>query len=152
MNAKNKFDSSCEKSALSNDLLRVLAIDPGEKRVGLAISIPGLKISQPLKTVARIHLWGELGKIFEAYEIGTVVVGLPLRTDGTSGKEAELAEALAKEVSRRFKVEVELWDERFSTKSAEEALRLLGKKPSRHKESVDTIAATLILDEYLSSS
>ncbi|MDD2890755.1 MAG: Holliday junction resolvase RuvX, partial [bacterium] len=61
---------------------RILAIDYGEKRIGLAISIPGFKMVEPLKTLESNKLWEGLEEVFQQYDIKTVVVGLPLRTDG----------------------------------------------------------------------
>ncbi len=128
---------------------RVLAIDFGEKRIGLAISIPELKIPQPLRTIDRAKLWEELEKVFSQYEIETVVVGLPLRTDGTETRFSLRTRKFAKELGSKFKIPVKLWDERFTTCEAEATLRMLGKQPSRNKKEIDKLAATIILEEYL---
>ena len=128
---------------------RVLSIDFGEKHIGLAISVPELKIPQPLQTIERKNLWKELEKIFSQYKIETVVVGLPLRTDGTETKFTLITRKFAKELSSKFKVPVKLWDERFSTCEAESTLRMLGKQPSRNKEEIDKLAAAIILEDYL---
>ncbi|MDI6840740.1 MAG: Holliday junction resolvase RuvX [bacterium] len=128
---------------------RILAIDFGEKRVGLAISVPGVKIAQPLRTIDRIFIWDELKNIFTDYDIETVVVGLPLRTNGTKSNGTHNVRYFVKELQSKFKVPVKLWDERFTTKSAEQILRMSGKRPSRNKQIVDKLAATIILEEYL---
>ncbi|MBI4721581.1 MAG: Holliday junction resolvase RuvX [Candidatus Stahlbacteria bacterium] len=130
---------------------RILAIDFGEKRIGLAISIPKLNIPEPLKTIERKDLWAELDEIFKSYNIDTVVIGLPLHTDGREAKNTPIVKELAAEISVRYNIPVKLWDERFTTKSAEQLMHLLGKKPSKDKANVDRIAAAIILDEYLSS-
>lgn len=136
---------------------RILAIDFGEKRVGLALSVVGtycntpLHIPQPLKTVDRGDLWKELDEIFSSYKIETVVVGLPLRTNGRDADSTSVVKKLAEEIASKFNVPVKLWDERFSTKSAERILRTAGRQPSRDKKLVDKIAAAIILEEYLSS-
>jgi len=128
---------------------RILAIDIGEKRVGLAISVPGVKIAQPLKTLNRDFIWDELKEIFNNYKIETVVVGLPLRTNGAKSNSIHNVRYFAKELQSKFKVPVKLWDERFTTKSAEQTLRILGKRPSRNKQVIDKLAATILLEEYL---
>ena len=133
------------------DDTRILAIDFGERRVGLAISIPKLNIPQPLKTIERKNLWQELDEVFKTYNISTVVIGLPLHTDGREAKSTPIVKELAAELSIKYNIPVKLWDERFTTKRAEQIMHLLGKKPSRDKEAVDRIAAAIILEEYLSS-
>jgi putative Holliday junction resolvase len=128
---------------------RVLAIDFGERRIGLALSIPEVNIAKPLKTVDRDDVWDELSEVFTEYRISTVVVGLPLRTDGSDGKSVPTIKQFAAELRGKFNVVVKFWDERFTTRSAEQLLRTLGKQPSRDKALVDEIAAAMILEEYL---
>jgi len=128
---------------------RILSIDLGEKRVGLALSVPGFKIAQPLKTISRARIWEELKNVFTTYEIELVVVGLPLRTNGTESDGTRETKYFAKELQSRFRVPVKLWDERFSTRGAEQVLKMFGKHPSRNKPTIDKLAATIILEEYL---
>jgi len=129
---------------------RILAIDFGEKRIGLAITLPMLNIPQPLKTVERENLWHEMNEIFKNYNIGTVVIGIPLHIDGGDTKHTAVIKELAAEISIKFNVPVKLWDERSTTRSAEQLMHAFGKKPSRNKKMVDKIAAAIILEEYLS--
>jgi putative Holliday junction resolvase len=130
---------------------RVLAIDYGERRIGLALSIPEMNFAKPLKTVDRENAWDELDNIFAEYMIGTVVIGLPIRTDGRDGESVPAIKQFAAELRDKFNVAVKFWDERFTTRSAEQLLRTLGKQPSRDKGLVDKIAAAMILEEYLST-
>ncbi|MFA5032597.1 MAG: Holliday junction resolvase RuvX [bacterium] len=130
---------------------RILAIDYGEKRIGLAISIPGFKMVEPLKTLESKKLWEGLEEVFQQYDIKTVVVGLPLRTDGKDDKTTTKAREFAKAIQLKFNINVELWDERYSTVDVENILKDLGKHPSKEKGNIDKYAATLILEEYLAS-
>lgn len=129
----------------------ILAIDFGRKRVGIALSTTELNIPQALKTIPTQNLWEELDKIFKTYKIVIVVIGLPLRTDGTDVPSTIVVKKLAEDIGNRFNVPVKLWDERFTTKSAERILHTIGKKPSKNKPLIDKIAAAIILEEYLSS-
>ncbi len=128
---------------------RILAIDFGKKRIGLAITIPELNIPQPLQTIDIKNLWEELEKVFFQYNIETVIVGLPLRTDDTETEFTLLTKKFAEELGSKFKVPVKLWDERFTTCEAESILKMIGKQPSRNKKEIDKLAAFVILEEYL---
>jgi len=128
---------------------RILAIDLGEKRVGLAISDPLLITAQGLKTVERIHLLQEIKNLSNRYWIEEIVMGHPLRMDGSSGEKAEEAEEYALLLENELKIPVTLFDERFTSKEAERTLHELGIKPSREREKVDEISAILILQAYL---
>lgn len=145
------------------DEQRVIGIDFGHKNIGLAISVPGICISEPLKTVPRETIWAELKQVMKEYNISKIVVGLPLRTDGSEDKITTSARRFAQEVQEKFRIPVELWDERFSTHSAEEILRTnkqrmkMGrlKPPLQHhrkKKPIDHFAAALILEDYLEFS
>lgn len=133
------------------ELKRTLGIDFGEKRVGIAVSIPGFNIVEPLKTASSDKIWEELGKIFATYDIESVVVGLPLRTDGSEDKITESTRKFANELHKRFKISVKLWDERYTTLNAESILKSCGKRPTQTKGDIDKFAATVILEEYLAS-
>ena len=130
----------------------ILGVDPGQRRVGLAISDDEASLAFPLETVERTSLLAVLSRIAaitEEREVRHIVVGFPLRLDGTRGGAARRAEAFAKQVAERTGLEVELWDERFTTASAEESLRRGGVPGRRRRELVDQAAAALILQSYL---
>ncbi len=129
---------------------RVMALDVGEKRIGVAMNW-GTSCAFPYTVILRkgkedITVILSLAR---EYAIDTIVLGLPRRTDGTLGKEAEALQGFAEELRRRFPGEVVLWDERFSTKEAEKHLIALDTTRSRRKKLVDKIAACLILEAYL---
>lgn len=130
---------------------RFLGIDYGEKRIGIAISDPLFLIATPLKTIARKKIVEDLREITRIFSIKKIIIGYPLRTDGEKGKRTVEVEKFAKKIKEKFNIEIELWDERFSTIEAERLMRDRGEKPSRDKKRVDRIAASLILQSYLDS-
>ena len=133
--------------------MRILGLDIGERRIGVALSDPGAFLARPLETMPGAEsaegLYERLRPLFEEYEIGCVVVGLPLRMNADEGPEAvavrELADALAELVA----VPVVLWDERLTTVEATRMLIESGMRRSKRKRMVDQAAATLILQSYL---
>jgi len=130
---------------------QILGIDLGEKRVGIAITVPVLNIPQPLKTVDRKLIFEELEALLQKYRIVRFVVGLPLNMDGTKGKKAKEAEEFGKELRNRFNISVVFYDERLTTVHAEGIIHEAGKKIKDNKEIVDKISASLILEGYLES-
>jgi len=132
---------------------RLLAVDWGERRIGLALSDESQTLAQPLTTLTR-----RAGKRFpmrrllallEEHAVIGVVVGLPLAPEGTEGEAARQARELAREIARRADRPVELWDERFTTARALGAVREMGGTTRGRKEDVDALAATLLLQHYL---
>ena len=132
---------------------RILALDWGRKRIGVAISDPSGFLATPhstLKAFPRERLWEELGRIIEAENISSLIVGLPFNMDGSEGASAGEARKLVESV-RRFGLPVEVHDERLTSFEAERLLREMGKKPSRDKAMVDKAAAAILLQDYLDS-
>lgn len=130
---------------------RVLGLDLGDARIGVAISDPDRRLAVPLGTVhtgapadlkAIAKLVGENG-------VELVVVGLPLRLSGSAGESARKAEEFAGALRSVLPVPVVLHDERLSTVEAERALRDAGMSGRRRRRSVDRSAATVILQSYL---
>lgn len=130
---------------------RVLGVDLGEKRVGLAISDPTRTIAKPLETVDRRDIFRRLVVLLGRYKVGEIVVGLPLNMDGTKGERAEDAERFAADLEEEFGLAVALYDERLTSVAAEKGMRERGESPSRDKERVDQISAALILEGYIRS-
>ena len=132
--------------------MRILAVDPGSKRVGLAVSDPTGTIAQALSTVSaepRETLATRLAELARAHEARRIVVGLPLRLDGTRGPEAAAAKLLADEVRHASALPVELVDERMTTAAAERSLIAGGVKRDKRRLVVDGVAATLLLQGHL---
>jgi putative Holliday junction resolvase len=132
--------------------LRILAVDPGSKRVGIALSDPTETIAQALATVPaepEESLPSRLAEIARAHEAERIIVGLPLRLDGTHGPEAANARRLAAAIRRESHLPVELVDERLTTAAAERALIAGGVKREQRRQGVDRVAATMLLQGHL---
>ena len=131
---------------------RVLALDLGEKRVGVAISDPLGWTAQGLPTLARSETdreSGPLDQLILEHEVERLVVGLPLRLDGSEGTAALAARRCAAVFERRFSLPVELWDERLTTAEADHVMRLAGVNRRRRQQASDRLAATLLLQSWL---
>ncbi len=132
--------------------MRILAIDPGSKRVGLALSDPTATIAQALATVAAepaASLAARLTQIAKTSEAARIIVGLPKRLDGSRGPEANAAQALADAIRKESGLPVELVDERLTTVAAERSLIAAGVRRDKRRLSVDRVAATLMLQAHL---
>jgi putative Holliday junction resolvase len=132
--------------------MRVLGVDPGSRRIGLALSDEERILATPLKTVtvtAREQGAREVAAEASRHAVSTIVVGLPLRLDGTEGEAARLARWFAERVGVLTKLPVELWDERLTSVAAQRALRSAGVKAKDQRGAVDRVAAALLLQSYL---
>lgn len=137
--------------------MRYLGLDYGSKTVGVALSDPSGSVALPLETISRedeVNLKETVRRIralCEEHGVETVVVGLPKNMDGSMGVMAEKAMAFAHRLERDlYRVEVALWDERLSTQQAMRPLFESGKKNRKErKETVDKLAAGIILQSYL---
>jgi len=132
---------------------RILALDWGSKRVGVAIS-DGLRMfASPFDTFdakPRQELLRKIEKVIQAEEVELVIVGVPFNMDGTEGDSAKQARQLVEDVEK-LGIVVETVDERLSSFQAEMKLREAGRKPSRDKGRIDRAAAAIFLQEYLDS-
>ena len=131
---------------------RVLGVDLGSVRVGLARSDETGTVAEPLATLPAepaATLPDRLADAAREAGAGEIVVGLPKRLDGGEGPEAKAARRLAAELRGRSGLPVALIDERLSTAAAERALIAQGARRSRRRAVVDQVAATLILQSYL---
>ena len=127
---------------------RILGLDPGERRVGLAISDPDRRVALGLPTFEsgpRRNLVDHLRGVLQAYEVTQIVVGYPLTLRGEVGQAARRSEALARRLRRELGLRVELWDERLTSAQGERVLRGSGAP----KGARDRLAATLLLQSYL---
>ena len=132
---------------------RILALDVGSKRVGIAVSDPGHLIATPLAVIA-VSSYEKVGEEIVAlcsrHEVETVVVGLPLRDDGSEGASCKRSRRLGR-VLKHFGLAMEYWDERDTSRIAESVMREGGKRRRNSPELVDKIAAAIILKSYLES-
>ena len=131
---------------------RVLAVDYGEKRVGLALSDPAGLIAQGLETIQTADTVVSLASIVDIVEeqqVREIILGLPVHMDGTAGEMAGKVEALANELRSKVACDVRTWDERLTSVSARRAMHEMGSTTRGNKGSLDRIAATLLLQNYL---
>ena len=132
--------------------MRILAVDPGSKRVGIAISDPSGTIAQPLTTVdaePADTLAARLAEIATQNEATRIVMGLPRRLDGSYGPEARAARELADAVRKASGLPVELLDERLTTVAAERSMIAAGARRAKRRATVDRVAAALLLQSHL---
>ncbi|HIS24801.1 MAG TPA: Holliday junction resolvase RuvX [Candidatus Faeciplasma gallinarum] len=132
--------------------MRILAVDYGDARTGLASCDKYESIASPVGTVAERNQDVLVRKISDkAKELGTehIVVGLPMNMDGSRGERAQKCEEFAKKLSESTGLEVSMWDERVTTVQAIGILNETNVRGKRRKAVIDTVAATLILESYL---
>jgi len=128
---------------------RYLGVDYGTKRVGLAMS-DGLGLTaRPLEVVPRDIVVERVRELHEEYKIKMVIVGLPTGLSGEEGVSAVGARALGKELLAATGIPVDYLDERFTSKLAEDVLLQSGMKRRQRRETVDKVAAAIILQDYL---
>ena len=132
--------------------MRIMAIDYGDARTGVAISDPtGLLAgyTEVIHSRKGEQVCARLAELVEQYKVEELVMGFPRNMDGTEGPRAELYRAFAGEVAAATGLTPVLWDERRTTIEAHDILHASGKKMKNHKKTVDAVAATLILEGYL---
>ena len=146
------------KESLSQKLgwekMRIMAIDYGDARIGLAVSdLTGL-ICGEAWTMQEWNMERASLRIAEeakSRDVGTLVLGLPKNMDGTEGPRAEKSRIFKAMLEKDSGLPVVLWDERRSSIEAHAILHANGKKEKKHRQSVDAVAASLILEGYLGS-
>ena len=131
---------------------RILGLDVGSRRIGLAISDPLAITAQGLETLHRQNKrsdFAQLEQVIREYRVAEIVIGLPLRMTGGEGIQAEKMQAFAEEIRRRFRLPVHLWDERLTSAQANRLLRETDMSIKRRGEVVDQMAAVLILQSWM---
>jgi len=132
--------------------MRIMAVDYGMQRVGIAVSDPHGTISQPLSTLkvtSRRHVIERLSSLIKELEIGHVIVGYPCALDGAPTEMTKKIKQFVGQLKKKVNVGIELWDERLTSKYAQTTLKAMGIR--RHKNKIDQVAACIMLDEYLST-
>ena len=133
--------------------VRALGIDPGSKRIGLAISDRSGTIASPFlvlqRSRSRQHDDNEIARIVREEEIEVVVVGLPVNMDGSHGPSAKAAIADARRLATVVDVPIELHDERRTTVTAEQSMRAAGLDGVERRQRVDKVAAAIMLQSWL---
>ena len=135
--------------------MRILGIDYGDRRIGLALSdLTGTLVGRAWT----LHEWDldravdAIAAVVKENEVGTLVLGLPKNMDGSEGPRAEKSRLVAKRLTEATGLDVVLWDERRSSVEAHAILHANGRKEKKHRERVDAVAASLILEGYLGSA
>ena len=137
--------------------MRVLGIDFGERRVGLAITDASATLARPLRTLRRktsvpqlvADLLAEIDQLIQEDGLARIVIGLPLRLDGSPTGLTERVRALAVRVAAHTRVPVVIQDERLTSREAEQRLALRERDWRKRKAKLDAAAAAVILQDYL---
>lgn len=133
---------------------RILGIDYGSKRIGLAITDPNRSIASPFRTVEISNLdklIAELTRIIEEESVKEIVIGLPIGLKGGYTTQKEKTEQFAEIIQDKIGLPVSYFDERLTSVQAKRLLQSEGKKPSREKGLVDETAAAIMLQAFLDS-
>ena len=133
---------------------RILAVDPGSKRIGLAVSDLTQTIATPLKVinhVARILDAAQIAQVAVEQQAVLILIGCPLDDEGLPGPAARSAARVAEAVRAQTSLPVELWDESDSTRSAQESAIEMGIPRRKRAGHLDEVAAAVILQSYLDS-
>ncbi len=134
--------------------MRILGIDYGDVRIGVAVSDPLGFTAQGLETIqnrGKKSVLEALVKICAEYAVGEVVIGLPINMNGTIGPRAQGVMDLVPQLEDALKVPVKTWDERLSSRQVERFMLEGGLSRQKRKDNSDRLAATLILQTYLES-
>ncbi|ABC76548.1 Holliday junction resolvase RuvX [Syntrophus aciditrophicus] len=132
--------------------MRILGLDYGEKRIGVALCDELGLTAQALTTVIRKSWRNDVGiiaSLVRTYDVEKIVIGYPLRLDGTEGIQCEKVVRFARRLEAALGIPVIRWDETLTTKEAEEILSRSGVPPRKRRGVVDRLAASLILQSYL---
>ena len=138
--------------ATTRSLGRVLGLDVGSRRIGLAVSDPLGITAQGLDTLERRNKrydFQHLREVIRKYEVKEIVVGLPLRMSGEEGIQADKMQGFAEELRKRFGLPVHLWDERLTSAEANRLLRETDLSIEKRGRAVDRMAAVLILQGWM---
>ena len=131
---------------------RVLGLDVGSRRIGVAVSDPLGITAQGLETLQRRtkrHDFEHLQRVIQQYDVREIVVGLPLRMSGAEGIQSDKMQVFAEELRKRFRLPVHLWDERLTSVEANRLLREADLSIEKRGKAVDRMAAILILQGWM---
>lgn len=132
--------------------MRLLALDVGDRRVGVAVSDPLGMWARPLSVLVRRSReqdYKAIAALVDEHEVSLVIVGHPLEMHGEVGPQARRVERYAAGLAERLPVPLVLWDERLSTAEAERLLREAGESSRQYRGRIDAVAAAVILQSYL---
>jgi putative holliday junction resolvase len=136
-------------------IMRILGIDYGDARIGIAVSDPLCIIANGLETIKwKGDIPGAVGlvmKYIKQYDTNKAVVGFPRNMNGTIGPRGEKTQEFIDALKRKSGIEIVKWDERLTSKAADRVMHEMGIKTSKKKASIDRIAAVIILQGFLDS-
>lgn len=140
---------------------RIVALDVGDARIGVALSDPLGMFAQPLCTIANKQhsVISELLEVLKQNEVGSVVLGLPYELDGSIGEQGKKVEAFQRRLEKALlkneqlsEIKTFIWDERFTSAQADRVLLGSGLKNSERSAASDRVAAALILESFLNAN
>ncbi|MFQ5341883.1 MAG: Holliday junction resolvase RuvX [Anaerolineae bacterium] len=134
---------------------RIMALDVGERRIGVAVSDPLGVIARTLTVVQRKAddtAIARIKSLLDEQDVGRLVVGHPRLLSGEVGSQARAVEEFARELEAATEVAIEMWDERLSTVTAARVLTEQGESTRQQKTRIDAVAAAVILQDYLDAS
>ncbi|MCK9230704.1 MAG: Holliday junction resolvase RuvX [Syntrophales bacterium] len=140
---------------IESTVMTLLGIDYGTRRIGVAVSDDLGITAQALCTIERKTIASDLDRIARITEergVTSIIIGYPVRSDGREGVECERVRRFAGRLAERCGLPVKTWDERFTTREAEELLLQADMSRKKRKKIIDRVAASLILQGYLDSS
>ncbi|MCL5074575.1 MAG: Holliday junction resolvase RuvX [Chloroflexi bacterium] len=132
--------------------MRLLGLDVGDRRIGVAVGDVVLSFARPVTVIQRVSLKRDLALIanlVQEYGIEAIVIGVPKHMKGTIGEQAEKALSFGEHLRQHLGIEVVFWDERLTTVAAEKMLIAAGVKRTERKKKIDAAAAALMLQSYL---
>jgi putative Holliday junction resolvase len=133
-------------------MARLLSLDLGERRIGVAICDPTGTLARPLTTIHRASRredFDAIAELVSSNEVERIIVGLPLSLDGAEGPQARRVKRYADRLAQAVDVPLEFWDERYSSQEAAEILGKTGRKQRDVRNRIDATAAAVILQSYL---
>jgi len=134
--------------------VRILALDLGKRRIGLAISDELGVTAQGLPTLERTTIredLAQLGKLIDEFGVSLILMGNPLHLSGREGRQADYARDFSERLTEVTRVPLILWDERLTTVQANRVLRESGISSKKRAKAVDRLAAVILLESYLDS-
>jgi putative Holliday junction resolvase len=147
-----ELDRSQNGSTRAQPVGRVLGLDVGSRRIGIAVSDPLGITAQGLETLQRSSKrqdFEQLQRVIQEYDVREIVVGLPLRMSGAEGIQSDKMQLFAEELRKRFRLPVHLWDERLTSVEANRLLRETDLSIEKRGKAVDRMAAILILQGWM---
>jgi putative Holliday junction resolvase len=134
-------------------LSRIMSIDYGTVRIGIALSDPLQIIANPFKVIqnSEEEVFSEINSIIKSEKVGKIILGLPVNLEGKDTKKTIEVRDFFEKLKNRISIPIIFWDESYSSAEAEDILRKMGKSIKESRKVVDKFAASIILKSYLDS-